>query len=222
MEHVQDVIDPRFNERSLLEDMGHQVYVEPCSFELDLGNFEPFFGSIALYDIKKKEKISETFHFDLNDDNVLQLLGPHLGKRDPTSTSCQAIFSTSYCSTDIYMLIIFSKILRGEDSVAIGPYINAAKIKDKEKEKYIQESTHNTLRLGKYKQPFGYTVIQLYDENQSLKPQTETVINGLYKAKPEKDVFSWIEKAISDSKDKKKNLIPSKFTIKIKKSWCKR
>lgn len=28
-------------------------------------NVEPFFGTLALYDLRSEERISETFHFDL-------------------------------------------------------------------------------------------------------------------------------------------------------------
>lgn len=216
MVHVLDVNHPLENSRPFTETIENQIYIEPKELIFDLGYFEPFFGSIALYDLKRKEKISETFHFDLNPEHILGLL-PHVGKKDSISTTRQAIFSTSYCSPDIYLIIMISKTLRGDESDSAGPYLNAAKIKEKEKEKFINESRACAQRLGRYRQPFGYTVIQLYDENHTFKPSKNTMIQGLLRPKTEKDIYSWIEKGLSETKDKKKNTIPCKIYLDIRK-----
>ena len=34
---------------------------------------EPLFGCAALYDVGKKERLSETFYFDFNGENMAQL-----------------------------------------------------------------------------------------------------------------------------------------------------
>ena len=49
--------------------------VEPKAVLFQFGNYEPFFCSIALYDVSTKKKISENFSFQHLADNVLQLLG---------------------------------------------------------------------------------------------------------------------------------------------------
>jgi len=115
--------------------------------------------------------------------------------RDPSTASRQAIFTTSYVSPDIYLVLVVSKCLHGDDEESTAPYFNALKIKDKDKEKFVTEARQFALRLGGYRQPFGYVAIQLYDENQQLKPNSETTFPGLFKIKSEKDIFSWIERA---------------------------
>lgn len=50
------------------------IVVCPTYFLTFKGNIEPFFLSASLYDIAKKEKLTENFHFQLNDPNVLNLI----------------------------------------------------------------------------------------------------------------------------------------------------
>jgi dedicator of cytokinesis protein 6/7/8 len=45
------------------------------SLQFKLEQFEPFFCSVALYDVQHKKRISENFYFDLNPDKILDLLG---------------------------------------------------------------------------------------------------------------------------------------------------
>ena len=45
-----------------------------CFINLILLQIEPFFVSLALYDVAKGLKISETFHMDLNDRQMQQML----------------------------------------------------------------------------------------------------------------------------------------------------
>lgn len=55
--------------------LNEPILVELCKFETKLGSkfgeFEPLFLSLAIYDLKEKKKISETFHVDLNSDEML-------------------------------------------------------------------------------------------------------------------------------------------------------
>lgn len=39
-----------------------------------LGEFEPFFCSLALYNIETKQKLSENFYFDTNNNDTLKFL----------------------------------------------------------------------------------------------------------------------------------------------------
>ena len=43
-------------------------------FELDC---EPIFAQMALYDLKNRKKISESFHFDLNSEHIKYMLRAH-------------------------------------------------------------------------------------------------------------------------------------------------
>ena len=43
-----------------------------------IGELEPFFCTLALFDVEKRLKISEDFHFDQNPDGIMKLLGKYL------------------------------------------------------------------------------------------------------------------------------------------------
>jgi hypothetical protein len=216
MELVLDSVDPRPHGKMLTDELiGMQILVEPTELSFDLGVHEPFFVSIALYDLKRREKVSETWNFDLNPPSITELLGVHCGDREPATLAKSCIFSTSYQSPDIYMVIIVSTTLHGEESEAIAPYLNS-KIKDKDKEKFIQEARLSTQRLGGYRQPFGYSVLQMFDDSHVLRLTKDNVVSSLMRPKYERDVYSLIEKFLASS-GKSKSSIPCKFAFNAKK-----
>lgn len=215
MELVVDTIDPRPKGKMLTDELiGTQIMVEPSDLTFDVGVHEPFFGTMALYDLKRREKLSESWSFDLNPSSITELLGVHCGDREPATLARTSIFSTSYTSPDLYLVIMFSTTLHGEESEALAPYLHS-KIKDKEKEKFIQEARLSTQRLGGYRQPFGYVAIPLFDDTQGLKPAKDTVITQLMRPKAERDVYNLIEKYLDRGKGK--TMIPCKFTLAFKK-----
>ena len=57
----------------------HRYHVECVELTFKAGTFEPFYGSLALYDVARKKCISEMFYFDLNSETLLQLLGLWVG-----------------------------------------------------------------------------------------------------------------------------------------------
>ena len=48
------------------------INVQSLSFTL--GEFEPFFISLSLYNVKTKQKLSDTFHVDINPDSISKLI----------------------------------------------------------------------------------------------------------------------------------------------------
>lgn len=119
------IYDPKRFSTPWSELAGTQVelFVEVKELSFELGDIEPFFGTLALYDVKKKIKLSENFNFDVNSNQSIELLGSHKGIRSPISLCQKAIFSLSYSSPDIYLVAIINKTLRGDDDESIDPYI---------------------------------------------------------------------------------------------------
>jgi hypothetical protein len=52
--------------------------IEVKSLTFMLGEVEPFFAKLALFDVSKKSRISENFYFDMNSKKIRDLLGNHL------------------------------------------------------------------------------------------------------------------------------------------------
>jgi hypothetical protein len=56
----------------------YEFMIEIKSMSFMLGDLEPFFAKIALFDVSKKHRISENFYFDMNGKKIRDLLGNHL------------------------------------------------------------------------------------------------------------------------------------------------
>lgn len=74
---------------------------------------EPIFASLALYDIRERKKVSETFHFDLNAPYIKKLLSGHVPREDVSTLSKSCIFSVTYPTSDIF-LVVKVGLSRGE------------------------------------------------------------------------------------------------------------
>ncbi|XP_036169059.1 dedicator of cytokinesis protein 6 isoform X16 [Myotis myotis] len=132
-------------------------------FEIEI---EPIFGILALYDVREKKKISENFYFDLNSDSVKGLLRAH-GTHPAISTLARsAIFSVTYPSPDIFLVIKLEKVLQqGDISECCEPYMVMKEVdtaKNKEKlEKLRLAAEQFCTRLGRYRMPFAWTAVHL-------------------------------------------------------------
>uniref|UniRef100_A0A4W2DFD1 Dedicator of cytokinesis 7 n=1 Tax=Bos indicus x Bos taurus TaxID=30522 RepID=A0A4W2DFD1_BOBOX len=151
--HVRDCI------RSYTEDWAIVIR----KFEIEI---EPIFASLALYDVKEKKKISENFYFDLNSEQMKGLLRPHVPPAAITTLARSAIFSITYPSQDVFLVIKLEKVLQqGDIGECAEPYMifkEADATKNKEKlEKLKSQADQFCQRLGKYRMPFAWTAIHL-------------------------------------------------------------
>ena len=69
------MLDPRRPGVPLKEDKGLEFCVEVKELTFEIGAIEPLFGILAVYDIKKKLKLSENFYFDINSEQTIDMLG---------------------------------------------------------------------------------------------------------------------------------------------------
>ncbi|VEL30130.1 unnamed protein product [Protopolystoma xenopodis] len=58
---------------STIPHSGVYIYVEFQSLRIEPDDLEPLFGSAFLYDVHSRRRVSETFEFDVNTDNLLEL-----------------------------------------------------------------------------------------------------------------------------------------------------
>uniref|UniRef100_A0A4W3I227 Dedicator of cytokinesis 8 n=1 Tax=Callorhinchus milii TaxID=7868 RepID=A0A4W3I227_CALMI len=147
------------------EHLGYRILVkcQTIKFEIEV---EPMFASLALYDLKEKKKISENFYCDLNTDQIKAFLRPHTPQIKTSSLARSAIFSVTYPSPDIYLVIKIEKVLQqGDIGECAEPYLvmkesDSAKNKDKI-EKLKSQAESFCQRLGKYRMPFAWANINL-------------------------------------------------------------
>uniref|UniRef100_A0A665X617 Dedicator of cytokinesis 8 n=1 Tax=Echeneis naucrates TaxID=173247 RepID=A0A665X617_ECHNA len=134
-------------------------------FEIDI---EPVFATMALYDLKEKKKISENFYCDLNSEQLKNFLKPHTSHVDQSTLARSAIFSVTYPTPDIYLVIKIEKVLQqGEITECADPYItlresDSAKNKDK-LEKLRGQAEAFCQRLGRYRMPFAWAAVNIME-----------------------------------------------------------
>uniref|UniRef100_A0A3Q4MRI1 Dedicator of cytokinesis 8 n=1 Tax=Neolamprologus brichardi TaxID=32507 RepID=A0A3Q4MRI1_NEOBR len=112
--------------------------------------------------------ISENFYCDLNSEQFKNFLKNHTDHIDPSSTAKSAIFSITYPSTDIYLVIKIEKVLQqGEISDCVDPYVtlrecDSGKNKDKI-EKLRNQADSFCQRLGRYRMPFAWATVNIME-----------------------------------------------------------
>ncbi|KAI2666060.1 Dedicator of cytokinesis protein 7 [Labeo rohita] len=147
------------------EHSGQRIMVKCLSLKFEI-EIEPIFGSLALYDVREKKKISEDFHFDLNSDQMKTLLRPHNPHVAICTLARSAIFSITYPSPDIFLVIKLEKVLQqGDIGECCEPYMvmkESDSTKHKEKlEKLRTQAEQMCTRLGRFRMPFAWTAIHL-------------------------------------------------------------
>uniref|UniRef100_A0A669B5Y8 Dedicator of cytokinesis 8 n=1 Tax=Oreochromis niloticus TaxID=8128 RepID=A0A669B5Y8_ORENI len=149
------------------EHIGERVMIRCLSIKFEI-EIEPIFATMALYDLKEKKKISENFYCDLNSEQFKNFLKNHTDHIDPSSTAKSAIFSITYPSTDIYLVIKIEKVLQqGEISDCVDPYVtlrecDSGKNKDKI-EKLRNQADSFCQRLGRYRMPFAWATVNIME-----------------------------------------------------------
>ncbi|KAG8595679.1 hypothetical protein GDO81_001591 [Engystomops pustulosus] len=147
------------------EHMGYRMMVKLHTLKFDI-DIEPLFATLALYDCKERKKISENFHCDLNSEVFKQYLRPHTPSVAPSSQARSAVFSITYPSPDIFLVVKIEKVLQqGEISDCAEPYMvlkesDGGKTKEKI-EKLKSQAENFCQRLGRYRMPFVWIPISL-------------------------------------------------------------
>uniref|UniRef100_A0A6Q2YE61 Dedicator of cytokinesis 6 n=1 Tax=Esox lucius TaxID=8010 RepID=A0A6Q2YE61_ESOLU len=174
------------------EHCGQRIMVKCLSLKFEI-EIEPIFGTLALYDVKEKKKISEDFHFDLNSDQMKGLLRPHTPHIAISTLARSAIFSVTYPSADIFLVIKLEKVLQqGDIGECSEPYMvmkESDSSKHKEKlEKLRQQAETSCSRLGRFRMPFAWTAIHLLNIVSS--------VGGLDRSDPDSDsgLGTWNER----------------------------
>eukprot|EP01104_Vermistella_antarctica_P003271 TRINITY_DN1343_c1_g3_i1.p1 TRINITY_DN1343_c1_g3~~TRINITY_DN1343_c1_g3_i1.p1 ORF type:complete len:477 (+),score=103.12 TRINITY_DN1343_c1_g3_i1:200-1630(+) len=143
-----------------------RIRLKDLTFQL--GDVEPFFVSISLLDIKNRRRVSETFHTTVSNKQKIGAIHHTPGPAVLETSGRECIFRVSRPSADIHLVVRVEKVLKGDSDSATMPYFQHFKLKPKDKQKFEAEMVEASLRLGKYRQPFGVTLMPLFNDKGAL------------------------------------------------------
>eukprot|EP01119_Soliformovum_irregulare_P021573 TRINITY_DN7210_c0_g1_i1.p1 TRINITY_DN7210_c0_g1~~TRINITY_DN7210_c0_g1_i1.p1 ORF type:complete len:1800 (-),score=546.30 TRINITY_DN7210_c0_g1_i1:194-5593(-) len=161
-------LDPRLPGPAWEPIRGLQMLIEVKELSFSLGKIEPFFGALALYDIRKKLKLSETYHFDINSDAMSDMLGTYKGARVPETLTNKAMFELGTVHSDVFLVLIVNKVLRGDEDDAADAYLKNSTLKEKERKKLEDEIKESCKKLGQFRQHFAWGAAPLFDDQGNL------------------------------------------------------
>ncbi|XP_039945148.1 dedicator of cytokinesis protein 11 isoform X1 [Hirundo rustica] len=199
-------------------------------------NVEPFFLSLALFDLKSNCKISADFHVDLNPPSVRDML---LDSSEPRAEgtqghcpgqslvhgvpeSClhyikQGVFSVTNPHTEIFLVARVEKVLQGSIAHCVEPYMKNSD-PGKTAQKVHKVAKQVCSRLGQYRMPFGWAARPVFKDSQGTL-DADGKFSPLYKQDSGKISNEDMLKLLAEYKKPEKTklqVIPAQLNIIIK------
>uniref|UniRef100_A0A3B4ZQC4 Dedicator of cytokinesis 11 n=1 Tax=Stegastes partitus TaxID=144197 RepID=A0A3B4ZQC4_9TELE len=204
-----------------------------------LTNVEPFFISLALFDVSKSCKISADFHVDLNPPCVRELLTDTSAQLSPSSDSddsgkgnglpvlqrvseallrfpTQGIFSVTNPHADIFLVARVEKVLQNGITHCAEPYIKTSDI-NKTAQKVLKAAKQTCQRLGQYRMPFAWAAKQVFKDAQGSLDM-DGKFSPLYRQDSSKISTDDIIKLLADIRKPEKSklqTIPGQLNVTI-------
>uniref|UniRef100_A0A663FJQ0 Dedicator of cytokinesis 11 n=1 Tax=Aquila chrysaetos chrysaetos TaxID=223781 RepID=A0A663FJQ0_AQUCH len=186
-------------------------------------NVEPFFLSLALFDLKNNCKISADFHVDLNPPSVRDMLldnsasGGVLLSDSLLSILLQGVFSVTDPHVEIFLVARVEKVLQGSITHCAEPYMKNSDL-GKTAQKVHKVAKQVCSRLGQYRMPFGWAARPVFKDSQGTL-DAEGKFSPLYKQDSSKLSNEDMLKLLAEYKKPEKTklqVIPAQLNIVIK------
>ncbi|XP_062904476.1 dedicator of cytokinesis protein 9-like isoform X7 [Mobula hypostoma] len=194
--------EEKFGIRFLVKCNDLSFNLQSCVAENEEGpttNVEPFFVTLALFDIKNNRKISADFHVDLNHPSVRQMLSNSSAVMNggevltPSQKSIngipenllqyprQGIFSVTCPHQDIFLVARVEKVLQGGITQCAEPYMKSSD-SVKVAQKVLKNAKQACARLGQYRMPFAWAARPVFKDAQgTLDNDKTTRFSALYR-----------------------------------------
>ncbi|XP_063429493.1 dedicator of cytokinesis protein 9-like isoform X5 [Mytilus trossulus] len=235
-----DVFPREFGERFLLGLVDFKTKLQINQLDENIGkqskssNPEPFFLTFALYDAKDGRKISEDFHIDPNDPEILGMIPPEVllaadklqsveGKKTSPplngldenwlkSKKRQGIFSVVSCHSEVYLVITVEKVLQGPIGPAIETYIKA--LEGKNGTKQYKQMKQFCSHIGHHRMPFAWAACQVL--SREYGPRSLSLYRYDGNKISEDDLIKHLQDFRKPEKQSKLQEIPGSIKISLK------
>uniref|UniRef100_A0A8C6YI82 Dedicator of cytokinesis 11 n=1 Tax=Naja naja TaxID=35670 RepID=A0A8C6YI82_NAJNA len=191
-----------------------------------LCNVEPFFLSLALFDLKSCCKISADFHVDLNSGPVWEMLhdsSDHQPGNSPVNSSdalplfcTKGVFSVTNPHTEIFLVARVEKVLQGSITHSVEPYVkNSDPAKTAQKVHKLAKVVCS--RLGRYRMPFAWAVRSVFKDSQGTL-DLDGKFSPLYKQESSKLSTEDLLKFLAEYKKPEKTklqVIPGQLNVTL-------
>ncbi|KAJ8337720.1 hypothetical protein SKAU_G00366860 [Synaphobranchus kaupii] len=203
-----------------------------------LTNVEPFFISLALFDVAKSCKISADFHVDLNPPCVRDMLADcsaqSAGSSEPNGVGgnglpvlqrvpesllrfpTQGIFSVTNPHADIVLVARIEKVLQNGITHSAEPYIKTSDV-SKTAQKVLRAAKQTCQRLGQYRMPFAWAAKQVFKDAQGSLDM-DGKFSPLYRQDSSKISTDDLMKLLAEIKKPEKSklqVIPGQLNVTI-------
>lgn len=184
------------------------IFVRAKSLHFDIGQNEPFFLGMSLWDVNAKKKISEDFFFHLNDEIILLMLGNRGAARSADSTAVDRSTQARTClfrvtqaqrTSAIFLVVTIFKVYSPHDPEnVVEPYTVSNTEKDKKKFTKalaaIKGAAQETCsRFGAYRQPFAWGYMPMFAPSGELIVGSSTRLNTIYFLPPKQQILPLLE-----------------------------
>uniref|UniRef100_A0A3Q3IIJ0 Dedicator of cytokinesis 11 n=1 Tax=Monopterus albus TaxID=43700 RepID=A0A3Q3IIJ0_MONAL len=209
-------LEERFGRRIMVSCHDLTFSLQGCVSEKGdsvLTNVEPFFISLALFDVSKSCKISAEFHVDLNPPCVREMLTDASGHTGPP---CLAIFSVTNPHADIFLVARVEKVLQNGITHCAEPYIKTSDI-NKTAQKVLKTAKQTCQRLGQYRMPFAWAAKQVFKDAQGSLDM-DGKFSPLYRQDSSKITTDDLIKLLADIRKPEKSklqVIPGQLNVTI-------
>jgi C2 domain in Dock180 and Zizimin proteins/DHR-2, Lobe C len=159
-----------------------RMLVDVLTLGFHIGNLEPFFCELALFDVVEKRRVSEGFHFHLNSNQSMEIIKQHVVVRQFQDRCHRAMFSLTENtkSSNVCLILLVHRVLQGDLRNSYDSYGKYNTLSARDNTNLRSRIQRSCKQLGKYRQLFVWSASRIFDENGQCDDKT-IAFNGLHR-----------------------------------------
>ncbi|KAL3847595.1 hypothetical protein ACJMK2_018498 [Sinanodonta woodiana] len=232
-----EVFSPKLGDRFMIRLLDFrlrlQVNLGDEGHSAKIANPEPFYITFALYDTREGRKVSEDFHMDPNEPEIMAMIpeevllaadklhsveginsAPDLNGLSSEwllSKNKQGIFSVLQKHPDIHLFAKIEKVLQGPISQAVEPYLKGA-------DPRLASKVHRQMKqfctnIGHYRMPFAWAARPL--STSAHGPYDMILYKQENSKMSEEEIIKHLQDLKKPEKQSKWQIIPATFKISL-------